>query len=132
MRILKCYLANNSNGRFVTAKEASSSTDTWTCASCDCTLILHSSETNAPWFEHDQSTVSINVLMNCTHLDPEVKNEVRRNKLRRFISRLDSTMTVQDWYCAWCGSHYKGEKLCIKCSTGIYSIEEACWQMNYS
>ena len=46
MRILKCYLANNSNGRFVTTKEASARTDTWTCASCDCTLILHSSETN--------------------------------------------------------------------------------------
>ncbi|EKM8121283.1 hypothetical protein PVO54_004051, partial [Enterobacter hormaechei] len=28
MRILKCYLANNSHGRFVTAKEASTSTDT--------------------------------------------------------------------------------------------------------
>ena len=28
MHILKCYLANNSNGRFVTAKEASTSTDT--------------------------------------------------------------------------------------------------------
>ncbi|HED3415294.1 MULTISPECIES: putative zinc ribbon protein [Klebsiella/Raoultella group] len=54
-------------------------------------MILHSSETNAPWFEHDQCTVSINVLMNCTHLDPEVKAEARRNKLCRFISRLDST-----------------------------------------
>ena len=75
MRILKCYLANDSNGRFVTAKEASASTDTWTCASCGCTLILYSSETNAPWFEHDQHTVSINVLMNCTHLDPEEKQK---------------------------------------------------------
>ena len=132
MRILKCYLANNSNGRFVTTKEASARTDTWTCASCGCTLILYSSETDAPWFEHDQRTVSINVLMNCTHLDPEVKAEARRNKLRRFISRLDSTMTVQDWYCVCCGTHYKGEKLCIKCGTGIYSIEESTWQKNYT
>ncbi|HBR1412290.1 DUF7828 domain-containing protein [Klebsiella oxytoca] len=42
MRILKCYLANNSNGRFVTAKEVSASIDTWTCASCGGTLILSS------------------------------------------------------------------------------------------
>ncbi|EPZ6067783.1 putative zinc ribbon protein [Klebsiella michiganensis] len=37
-------------------------------------MILHSSETNAPWFEHDQCTVSINVLMNCTHLDSRGKS----------------------------------------------------------
>ncbi|HDX8903691.1 TPA: hypothetical protein RQN97_001660 [Klebsiella michiganensis] len=49
MHILKCYLANNSNGRFVTAKEASASTDTWTCASCGGTLILYSFRGRPPW-----------------------------------------------------------------------------------
>ncbi|MDN8599750.1 putative zinc ribbon protein [Citrobacter sp. S2-9] len=33
--------------------------------------------------------------------------------------------------CVWCGDHYQGVKLCPRCQTGIYSIEEANWQINY-
>ncbi|MBP8253606.1 MAG: hypothetical protein KAX41_02215 [Citrobacter sp.] len=31
--------------------------------------------------------------------------------------------TVKFWCCAGCQSHYQGEKHCIVCGTGIYSID---------
>ena len=43
MRILKCYLANNTRNQFVNAKEADKAgydEGYWTCASCGCKLIL--------------------------------------------------------------------------------------------
>ncbi|HAF2207374.1 TPA: hypothetical protein G8N85_005514, partial [Salmonella enterica] len=42
MRMLKCYLANNRDGHFVTAEEAMNAPgQVWSCASCGCRLVLH-------------------------------------------------------------------------------------------
>lgn len=132
MRMLKCYLTNDVSGRFVTAGEAAkSSGGIWTCASCGCVLYLLTGASEKPWFEHNQQTVAESVLMNCTHLDPEVKAEIRNRKLRHIIGGLDTSMVALDWYCVWCGSHYRGVKHCYRCQTGIYSTEEANWQRNY-
>ena len=132
MRILKCYLANDASGRFVTAEDAAkASGGLWTCASCGCLLYLMRSFGEKPWFEHDQQTVARHVLMNCAHLDPEVKAEARHNKLRSIIRGLDAPVMSLAWYCVWCGEHYQGVKSCPRCLTGIYSLEEAHWRMNY-
>lgn len=132
MRMLKCYLANDREGHFVTAGEAMSTPgQIWSCASCGCRLVLHASMHEDPWFEHDQQTVARHVLMACAHLDPEVKAEARHNKLRSIIRGLDAPVMSQAWYCVWCSEHYQGVKSCPQCLTGIYSIEEANWQMNY-
>nr|WP_265937673.1 putative zinc ribbon protein [Klebsiella pneumoniae] len=72
----------------------------------------------------EQVTVTTNVLMQCTHLDPEVKAEARCQKLRRIIGNLDAPVMVLFWHCVWCGNHYSGKKHCTSCGTGIYSIEE--------
>ncbi|EAX4618765.1 hypothetical protein FKY11_03680 [Salmonella enterica] len=129
MRMLKCYLANNREGRFVTAGEAMRAPgQVWTCTSCGCPLVLHAgSSAEAPWFEHDQRTVATGVLMQCAHLDPEVKAEARHRKLRNIIGGLDMPVTVRSWYCVWCGHHYSGKKLCPVCDTGLYSTELANW-----
>lgn len=83
MRMLKCHLANNREGHFVTAEEAMSAPgQVWSCASCGCHLVLHAGSAGDPaWFEHDTQTVARDVLMNCAHLDPEVKAEARHRKL---------------------------------------------------
>lgn len=40
MRMLKCYLANNRDGHFVTAEEAMNAPgQIWSCASCGCRLV---------------------------------------------------------------------------------------------
>ncbi|MEP8660563.1 MULTISPECIES: putative zinc ribbon protein [Enterobacteriaceae] len=85
-----------------------------------------------PWFEHDQASVAANTLMNCAHIDPAVKAEERSRILRSLFNKPNSTVMTLAWYCVWCGEHYSGEKLCTTCGTGIYSIEEACWQINYT
>lgn len=132
MRILKCYLANNSCGRFVTAEVAAcAEKDTWTCLSCGCVLLLHSPYSGeAPWFEHDQGSVPVAVLMRCTHLDPEVKAQARRRKLCRIVDELDTSVTVLSWFCVWCGNHYQGKKYCVVCGTGLYSTEASSRQMH--
>lgn len=71
MHILKCYLANDASGRFVTADNTARAPDgVWTCASCSCVLYLLTGFGEPPWFEHDKQTVAEHVLMNCVHQDP--------------------------------------------------------------
>ncbi|EAB9908888.1 hypothetical protein GSA37_003676 [Salmonella enterica] len=126
MRMLKCLLANNREGHFVTAEETMSAPgQVWSCASCGYRLVLHASSAGDPaWFEHDTQTVARDVLMNCAWLDPEVKAEARHRKLRSIIGGLDTPVTVLSWYCVWCENHYQGKKGCVPCGTGIYSIED--------
>lgn len=133
MRMLKCYLANNRGGHFVTADEAMSAPgQIWSCASCGCRLALHAgSSCDAAWFEHDQRSVAQHVLMSCAHLDPEVNAETRHRKLRSIIDGLDVPVITSSWYCVWCSAHYSGDKYCASCGTGIYSNEESSWQLNY-
>lgn len=60
MRILNCYMANDSKGHFVTAKEAAKHNrqDVLCCVSCGCPLTLQrGNDGQPPWFEHDQMTV---------------------------------------------------------------------------
>ncbi|NTZ36298.1 hypothetical protein EXW94_00735 [Enterobacter sp. JMULE2] len=124
MRLLKCYLANDREGHFVTAGEAMRAQEQiWGCASCGCRLVLHAGTFSDPaWFEHDTLAVARDVLMNCAHLDPEVKAEARHRKLRNMLNELDATVMTLSWYCAWCGDHYHGLKHCYRCQTGIYCV----------
>lgn len=133
MRVLKCYLANNREGHFVTADEAMSTPGhVWSGASCGCRLVLDAGTFSDPaWFEHDTQAVALDVLMNCTHLDPEVKAEAQHMKLRNMLNGLDPTLMTLSWYCVWCGDHYQDVKHCYRCQAGIYSIEETNWQRNY-
>jgi len=133
MRMLKCFLANDREGHFATAGEAMSAPrQVWSCASCGCRLVLHGGTCGEPaWFEHDQQSVAERVLMNCAHLDPQVKEGARQRKLRRMIGDLDVPVAVRQWYCVWCGDHYSGEKQCFRCGSGIYSIQAENGQANY-
>lgn len=73
MRILKCYLANNSRNQFVDAKEAAKTSDDagyWTCASCGCELILQKGGMGElPRFDHIPHSVSHQQLMKCAWVD---------------------------------------------------------------
>ncbi|HDS8636246.1 TPA: hypothetical protein QH746_002179 [Klebsiella variicola] len=134
MRMLKCYLANDHRGHFVTTSEAVNMPgQVWSCVSCGCRLIFHTgTHTDSPWFEHDQRTVAASTLIVCAHIDPAVKAEIRSRTLRSLFNTPDSPVMSLAWYCVWCANHYSGEKRCTACGTGIYSIEEDCWQNNYT
>ncbi|WP_326929916.1 putative zinc ribbon protein [Citrobacter freundii] len=60
MRVLKCYLANDREGHFVTAGALMSApAQIWSCASCGCRLVLYAGTFSDPaWFEHDTQTVA--------------------------------------------------------------------------
>ncbi|HDC4843933.1 TPA: hypothetical protein O8U67_004086 [Enterobacter kobei] len=77
-----------------------------------------------PWFWHDQSTVPDSTLKDCVHSDPEIKAEAKLRKLRNSIGEMIVPVPVLSWYSVWCRQHYQGEKVCIPCGTGIYSIED--------
>ncbi|WP_244495981.1 zinc-ribbon domain-containing protein, partial [Escherichia coli] len=54
MRILNCYMANDSKGHFVTAKEAAKHNrqDVLCCVSCGCPLTLQrGNDGQQPWVE---------------------------------------------------------------------------------
>lgn len=97
MRMLKCYLANNREGHFVTADEAMIAPgQVWSCASCGCRMVLHAGSSGDPaWFEHDQRLAALHILMSCAHLDPEVKAEARQKKLRNIINELDVVVVTR-------------------------------------
>ncbi|WP_050863318.1 putative zinc ribbon protein [Enterobacter kobei] len=126
MRMMKCYLANTDNGHFITADEAATGEPgPLTCSTCGCVLyVQHGNADEKPWFRHDQSTVPASTLMSCVHSDPEIKAEARLRKLRNLIGELTTPVTVQSWYCVWCGQYYQGEKFCSVCGTGICSVED--------
>lgn len=49
MRMLKCHLANDCEGHFVTADEAMSAPgQVWSCASCGCRMVLHGGSSDDP------------------------------------------------------------------------------------
>lgn len=49
MHMLKCYLANDREGHFMTAGEAMSAPgQVWSCASCGCRLVLHAGAFSDP------------------------------------------------------------------------------------
>lgn len=126
IRILKCYLANDSQNHFVTADEVCNGPGQhWTCASCGCRLRLYTGgfgEHN--WFEHDQRSVAYNELTKCTWVDPAVKAADRERKLRKGIHDMQTPVRIsEDWYCVLCDSKYRGQKKCPICLHGIYSTE---------
>ncbi|HAP3248015.1 TPA: hypothetical protein J4R71_004731, partial [Escherichia coli] len=103
MRILNCYMANDSKGHFVTAKEAAKNNrqDVLCCVSCGCPLTLkRGNDGQPPWFEHDQMTVAAKILLRCTWLDPAEK-EARRLHLQG-MTVPDYTVKVRKWFCVMC------------------------------
>lgn len=113
MRILNCYMANDSKGHFVTAKEAAKHNrqDVLCCVSCGCPLTLQrGNDGQPPWFEHDQMTVAEKILLRCTWLDPAEK-EARRLHLQG-MTVPDYTVKVRKWFCVMCDEDYEGEKCC--------------------
>ncbi len=128
MRILKCYLANDTRNQFVNAKEAAKASDDaghWTCASCGCELLLRIDEPGeAPWFEHIRHSIPHQRLMKCAWVDPEEKARAREKKLRQVVYSVDKNLRPpQKWHCVLCDTAYQGNKYCRICKSGLYSTE---------
>lgn len=135
MLIMPCHFALNSKGSQVGARsEATQTNESWTCLSCGCRLILHPGDISEhPWFEHDQRYTKISALMYCQYRNHRDGLLGERFRLLFFhVHEQEVRVIPEAWYCVWCGRHYKGEKHCAVCHTGIYSIEETAWRENYT
>ncbi len=124
MRILNCYMANDSKGHFVTAKEAAKHNrqDVLCCVSCGCPLTLQrGNDGQPPWFEHDQMTVAEKILLRCTS-HPYIAD------MAMFLSPLP---IVLEWHCVMCDKFFPGKKFCEACGTGIY-CRAVCTKSVYS
>nr|HBK6101721.1 hypothetical protein [Citrobacter freundii] len=135
MRIMACHLALNRKGALVGARSATTKADeSWSCLSCGCRLILYpGGHRTHSWFEHDQRYAKISALMNCQYRNHQDGLPGEHFRLLFFrIQEQEVCVIPEAWYCVWCGRHYKGDKHCTICNTGIYSIEETAWLENYT
>ncbi len=124
MRILNCYMANDSKGHFVTAKEAAKHNrqDVLCCVSCGCPLTLQGA-----WFEHDLHALSDQQKSDCVVLNPE-KSHPYIADMAMFLSPLP---IVLEWHCVMCDKFFPGKKFCEACGTGIY-CRAVCTKSVYS
>lgn len=135
MFIMSCHLALNSKGSLVGVRSATTQPDeSWACLSCGCRLILHPGDVSGhPWFEHDQRYAKISALMYCQYRNHHDGLPGERFRVMLYALHEQNTRVgaAQSWFCIWCGSHYDGDKHCVVCNTGIYSIEESDCRDNY-
>ncbi|WP_199063842.1 putative zinc ribbon protein [Serratia sp. ASV30] len=131
---LKLYLAFDSKDHYVLAKEVNSSPDAqWFCTACHCPLKLRNDVVSEEaWFVHNPDETTKELLAGCGYLNTEIKRLVFMRRLRSILNNLDTLGTIRFWYCVWCRDHYKGEKHCKTCNTGIYSISRGDWTWNYN
>ena len=74
----------------------------------------------------------VSALMYCQYRNHHDGLPGERLRLLFFrIQEQEVCVIPEAWYCVWCGSHYDGDKHCVVCNTGIYSIEESDWRDNY-
>lgn len=122
MLITPCHLALNSKGSLVGVRSAATQPDeSWACLSCGCRLILHPGDISEHrWFENDQRYAKISALMYCQYRNHHDGLPGESFRLLFFrIQELEVCAIPEAWYCIWCGRHYKGEKHCAVCNTGI-------------
>ncbi|MDE9702794.1 putative zinc ribbon protein [Citrobacter portucalensis] len=135
MLMMPCHLALNSKGAMRGARSAVSKPgENWSCSSCGCRLVLHPGDISEhPWFEHDQASANESALLYCQYRNHRDGLPGERFRVMLYsIREHEVRMVSEAWYCVWCGRHYVGEKHCVACNTGIYSIEETAWRENYT
>ncbi|WP_072052379.1 putative zinc ribbon protein [Enterobacter asburiae] len=143
----KSFLALDGNGRLTGARTAQRYPyDRYTCHLCGSALQYHPDyDAGRPYLEHRSGMLTDNGRQYCPYVRPEPGETRHIRKLKCYIpdarslvyrndwlNGLDATVMSLAWYCVWCANHYSGEKRCTACGNGIYSIEEACWQNNYT
>ena len=125
MRILNCYMANDSKGHFVTAKEAAKHNrqDVLCCVSCGCPLTLQrGNDGQPPWFEHTDDGLTEHG-HECPYVQPEHREVQLIKRLQQLVPDALPVVRKACWYCRQCRHAYYGEQYCTHCQTGRFSEE---------
>ncbi|MGE5985834.1 putative zinc ribbon protein [Klebsiella michiganensis] len=132
---VKLYIAFDNEDRYIMANNVETSGNgQWFCSDCRCPLKLRNDTSREEaWFEHapDDTTAEAQV-PKCSHVLNEIRRRAFTIRLNNMVNGLDTLVTPKFWFCVWCQMHYKGEKHCKTCNTGIYSITRYNWSWDYN
>lgn len=120
----KSFIALDGSGRLTGARTAQTAPyDRYTCHLCNGAMQYHPEyDTERPWFEHADNGLRVNGKNYCPYVNPEA-NEIRLiNRLKRFVSDARPRVEKADWHCSQCSGDYYGERYCLNCHTGKFSI----------
>ncbi len=120
----KSFIAHASRGRLTSAATAKTYPyDRYVCHLCKSALVFHPEwGTHRPWFEHTADTLTENGRRHCPYVTVVLDELTLIQRLRRLVNDTHPVVRKADWQCA-CGSHYHGERYCLSCCTGAYSVE---------
>lgn len=120
----KSFIALDGNGRLTGARTAQTAAyDRYRCHLCDSALQYHPGySTERPWFEHTDGGLTENGKHHCPYATPEVSEVRLINRLQRFLPDAMPWVSKTDWHCSQCSCDYYGERYCIICHTGKFSI----------
>lgn len=117
---VKLYMAFDSEDHYIIANKASGNSQ-WFCSDCRCPLKLRNDTSGEEvWFEHapDDATAETQV-KKCSHVLNEIRRRAFTLRLNTMVSGMDTLVTPKFWFCVWCQTHYRVEKHCKTCNTGI-------------
>ncbi|EMD2738623.1 hypothetical protein VQ097_000404 [Enterobacter hormaechei] len=128
----KSFKALDGNGRLIGARTAQTAPyDRYTCHLCGSMLQYHPEyDTERPWFEHISHNMTENGQQHCPYAKPD-KDETRLvHRLRIFVPNVTPIVFSDSWHCSLCDSDYHGERYCLSCQTGRFSLKlraESCY-----
>ena len=120
----KSFMALDGNGRLTGARTAQTAPyDRYTCHLCDSVLQYRPEyETARPWFGHNDGGLTENGRQHCPYVNPESSETRLINRLQRFVPDARPKVRKADWHCSQCSGDYHGERYCLNCHTGKFSI----------
>lgn len=120
----KSFMALDGNGRLTGARTVQTAPyDRYTCHLCGSVLQYRPEyETERPWFGHTDGGLTENGRQHCPYVNPESSETRLINRLQRFVPDACPKVWKADWHCSQCSGDYHGERYCLNCHTGKFSI----------
>ncbi|EFC1677788.1 TPA: hypothetical protein I8Y00_002220 [Citrobacter farmeri] len=120
----KSFIALDGNGRLTGARTAQTALyDRYTCHFCNSALQYHPEyETERPWFEHIEAGLTDNGQQHCPYVKLDAGESQLTRRLQRFLPNVIPRVSKADWQCTQCKTNYYGERYCLICRTGNFSL----------
>lgn len=120
----KSFIALNGNGRLTGARTAQTAPyDRYNCHLCGSALQYHPKyETNRPWYEHIEHGLTDNGFRHCPYVNTGPLEVKLIQQLRTVLPDACRVVLQMDWRCSKCDSDYHGERYCLTCRTGKFTI----------
>lgn len=71
---------------------------------------------------HLSDTLTDNGRQHCTYVRPEPNEARHTRQLKCYVPHTRPLLYRDGWHCSGCDSNYHGERYCLSCRTGKYSL----------